>query len=102
MHAFLAILILLSGQDLTGPKKPKKDKPTVQVLAVRPEKVEVRPGEIVRVAFDLEIPKTWHIYPAGTKPLFGNPTVFTFENGEIAGKIEEPAPLLKKEEGVGD
>jgi thiol:disulfide interchange protein DsbD len=101
MHAFLAILILLAGQDLTIPKK-KKEKPTVQVVAVRPEKAEVRPGETVKVAFDLEIPKTWHIYAAGKKPLFGNPTVFTFENAEIAGKIEEPPLLLKKEEGIGD
>ena len=101
MHAFLAILLLLSGQDLTIPKK-KKEKPAVQVLAVRPEKAEVRPGEVVKVAFDLDIPKTWHIYPAGKKPLFGNPTVFTFENADVAGKIEEPAPILKKEEGVGE
>jgi thiol:disulfide interchange protein DsbD len=102
MHAFLAILILLVGQDLELPKKPKKEKPTVQVTAVRPEKAEVRPGEVVKVAFDLEIPKTWHIYAAGKKPLFGNPTVFKFENAEIAGKIEEPPLSLKKEEGVGD
>src|SRR6185436_10881091 len=89
-------------QDLELPKKPKKEKPTVQVTAVRPEKAEVRPGEVVKVAFDLEIPKTWHIYAAGKKPLFGNPTVFKFENAEIAGKIEEPPLSLKKEEGVGD
>src|SRR5207248_10416158 len=56
----------------------------------------------VQVAFDLEIPKTWHIYPAGKKPLFGNPTIFKFENADIAGKIEEPPLQLKKEEGIGD
>jgi thiol:disulfide interchange protein DsbD len=102
MQALLAILILLPGQDLPGAKKPGKEKPTVQVLAVRPEKTEIRPGEVLKVAFDLEIPKSWHIYPAGKKPLFGNPTVFTFENAEIAGKIDEPAPVLHKEEGVGE
>jgi thiol:disulfide interchange protein DsbD len=56
----------------------------------------------VKVAFDLEIPATWHIYPAGKKPLFGNPTVFEFADAEVAGKIVEPPPLLKKEEGIGD
>src|SRR6185295_6937205 len=101
MHAFLAILILLSGQDLPGARKPKKEKPAVQVVAVRPEKADARPGEVVKVAFDLEIPKTWHIYPAGKKPFFGNQTFFVFENAEIAGKIEEPPPILKEEEGIG-
>jgi thiol:disulfide interchange protein DsbD len=101
MHAFLAILLLLSGQDLSLPKK-KKEKPVVQVVAIRPEKTDVRPGEVVKVAFDLEIPKTWHIYPVAIKTALGKATTFTFENAEVAGKIEEPAPLLKKEEGLGE
>jgi cytochrome c biogenesis protein CcdA/DsbC/DsbD-like thiol-disulfide interchange protein len=91
-----------SGQDLPGAKKPKKEKPVVEVLEVRPEKAEVLAGEAIRVAFDLSIPKGWHIYPAGKKPLFGTPTVFKFEAADIAGKIEEPAPIVKKEEVVGD
>jgi len=101
MHLLLATIVLLGAQDLPG-AKPRKEKPAVQVVAVRPEKSEIQPGEVVKVAFDLEIPKTWHIYPAGKKPLFGNPTLFEFENAEIAGKIAEPAPILKKEEGIGD
>jgi thiol:disulfide interchange protein DsbD len=102
MHVLLATLVLLAGQDLPGAKPQKKDKPSVKVLAVRPEKAEVQAGEVVKVAFDLEIPKTWHIYPAGKTPLFGNPTVFRFENAEVAGKIEEPPLRIKKEEGIGD
>src|SRR5690349_7576987 len=102
MQITLAILMLLAAQDLPGAKKPKREKPAVQVLAVRPEKAAVKSGEVLKVAFDLEIPKTWHIYPVGKKPLFGNPTVFTFENAEIAAKIEEPPPVLKNEEGIGD
>lgn len=99
MHAFLAILLLVSGQDLTA---PKKSKPAVQVTAVRPEKAEIRPGEVVKVAFDLEIPRTWHIYPVAIKTSLGKATAFTFENAEVAGRIEEPAPILKKEEGLGE
>jgi thiol:disulfide interchange protein DsbD len=101
MTVLLAILTLLGAQDLPG-AKPRKEKPSVQILAIRPEKADVNPGEVVKVAFDLEIPKTWHIYAAGKKPLFGNPTVFTFENAEIAGPIQEPPLLLKKEEGIGE
>lgn len=102
MTLVLAILMLLGGQDLPGAKKPRKEKPAVQVLAVRPEKAEVLADDVVKVAFDLEIPKSWHIYPAGKKPLFGNPTVFTFEAAEVAGKIEEPKPHVKKDEVVGE
>lgn len=102
MPVLLAIAALfVTGQDLPG-SKPKKEKPVVKVLAIRPEKTEVAPSEPFKVAFDLEIPRTWHIYPAGKKPLFGNPTVFSFENAEIAGRIEEPPLKLVKEEGIGD
>jgi cytochrome c biogenesis protein CcdA/DsbC/DsbD-like thiol-disulfide interchange protein len=101
MTLLLAILTLLGAQDLPG-AKPRKEKPSVKVLAVRPEKAEVNPGEVVKVAIDLEIPKSWHIYPAGKKPLFGTQTVFEFENADVDGKIVEPTPLLKKEEVIGD
>src|ERR1051326_2617433 len=101
MTIFLALLALLGAQDLPG-AKPRKEKPVVKVLAVKPEKSEVQPGDVVKCVFELEIPKTWHIYPAGKKPLFGNPTVFTFEDADVTGKIEEPTPILKKEEGIGD
>jgi hypothetical protein len=100
MTLLLAILTLLGAQDLPG-AKPRKEKPSVKVLAVRPEKAEVNPGEVVKVAIDLEIPKSWHIYPAGKKPLFGTQTVFEFENADVDGKIVEPTPLLKKEEVIG-
>jgi cytochrome c biogenesis protein CcdA/DsbC/DsbD-like thiol-disulfide interchange protein len=101
MGLLLAITLLLTAQDLPG-AKARKEKPVVKVLAVRPEKSDAKPGDVVKVAFELEIPKTWHIYAAGKKPLFGNPTVFSFENAEIAGPIVEPPPRLKKEEGIGD
>ena len=57
---------------------------------------------MVKVAFDLEIPQTWHIYAAGKKPLFGTPTGFAFQGAEISGQIPEPPLKLKKEEGIGD
>ena len=101
MSLLLVLLALLAGQDLPG-AKPRKEKPSVKILAVRPEKAEANPGEVVKVAFDLEIPKPWHIYPAGKKPLFGTQTLFEFENAQVDGKIVEPAPLLKKEEVIGD
>lgn len=102
MHLLLAILMVAAGgQDLPG-AKPRKEKPLVQVLAVRPDKTEAAPGEVVRVAFDLEIPKTWHIYPAAKKPLFGTQTEFVFENAEVGGKLTETTPLLKKEEFIGE
>lgn len=103
MYLLLAILAVLGAQDLPGAGvRPKKAKPVVIVERVTPDKSEVRSGEVVKLAFELEIPRTWHIYPAGKKPVFGTPTVFTFENAEIAGAIEE-SPLKKvKEEGIGD
>jgi DsbC/DsbD-like thiol-disulfide interchange protein len=98
----LAGLERLDAQDLPGAKKRNTAKPEVKILAVRPEKADVAPGETVKVAFDLEIPKGWHIYPAGKKPLFGLPTKFAFDNAEVAGAIEEPAPKLVNEKGIGD
>jgi thiol:disulfide interchange protein DsbD len=102
MIVLLAILALLGVQDLPGAKPRKTEKPSVKILAVRPDKAEVKPGDSVKVAFDLQIPAPWHIYPAGKKPLFGTQTVFAFQDAEVAGKIEEPPPLLKKEEVIGD
>ncbi|MBI4566411.1 MAG: hypothetical protein HY716_17140 [Planctomycetes bacterium] len=74
-----------------------QDKPAVKIAAVAPEKDQIKIGETVRVAFDLEIPPEWHIYPA-QKPLFGKPTIFTFDGGVTAGKIEEPEPKVHKDE----
>jgi thiol:disulfide interchange protein len=103
-----ATLFLLSGfevveaQDLPGARKRNSEKPAVKVAAVRPEKTDVAPGEAVKVAFDLEIPKGWHIYAAGKKPLFGLPTKFAFEGAEVAGPIEEPPLKIVNEKGIGD
>ncbi len=102
MQLLLAILMLLGAQDLPGAKPRSKEKPAVKVLAATCDKATLTPGDTVRVAVLLEIPKGWHIYPAGKKPLFGTPTVFTFEGAKVAGKIEEPTPILKKEEVVGE
>ncbi len=88
MFNLLAIGALLLAQEFGV-----QDAPTVKVLAVRPEKAAVMAGETVKVAFDLEITPKWHIYPA-VKPLFGKPTVFTFQGAEISGPIEEPKPAL--------
>ena len=88
--AFMVALLL--SQAIPG----AQDKPTVKITAARPEKAEVKVGQILKVAFDLEIPETWHIYPART-PLLGKPTAFTLEGGEIVGAIEEPEPELHKE-----
>lgn len=93
---------LVEAQDLPGARKRNSEKPAVKVAAVRPEKTDVAPGEAVKVAFDLEIPKGWHIYAAGKKPLFGLPTKFAFEGAEVAGPIEEPPLKLVNEKGIGD
>src|SRR6185503_3415978 len=99
MHAFLAILILLSGQDLTDFQTGEKD-PTVKVVKVQPEKGKAKPGDIVKVAFTFKISSGWHIYPI--QPLFGKATEFQFDGAEVAGKIEEPTPVRKKEPVVGE
>lgn len=100
MILVLAILMLLGAQDLPG-AKPRKEGPRVKVVDVRPGKDKAAPGEDVKVAVTLEIPRGWHIYPA-VKPRFGKATAFRFDGGEIAGAIEEPKPILKKEEVIGE
>src|SRR5258707_6697019 len=107
---FLVALSLLSltglsrleAQDLPGAKRPGSGKASVKVAAIRPEKADVAAGETVKVAFDLEIPKGWHIYAAGKKPLFGQPTKVSFDNAEVAGLIEEPRLKIINEPGIGD
>jgi len=98
----LAGVELVGAQDLPGARKASSEKPAVKVVAIRPEKTEVATGETVKVAFDLEIPKGWHIYAAGKKPLFGTPTKFSFEGAEIAGPITEPPLKIVNEKFVGD
>lgn len=95
MKPLLVLASLLAAQAAPTPK----EKPTVRILAVRPEKTAVKVGECFNVAFDLEIPANWHIYPAN-KPLFGKPTVFIIEGAEQPGRVEEPKPKFHKEEGL--
>ncbi len=88
------LLALLLAQDLPGAKT--FEKAAVRVAAVRPER---QAGEVVKVAFDLEIPEKWHIYPVG-RALFGAPTIFTFEGAAIAGLIEQPTPKVREEKAL--
>lgn len=100
-------LTLLAGLMLVGSLPAAKPAPAeqqqtqgkaaIKVLAIRPEKLEAKVGEPVRIAFDLEMPPTWHIYPAAKKPLLGKPTVFEIEGAEIAGEIEEPRPRYRRD-----
>lgn len=101
MNLLLAILVLFGAQDLPG-AKPRRQIPAVKVLSIRPERGEIKPGETLKVAFDLEIPETWHIYPAGKKPIFGLPTVFKFDQWDVAGMIDEPRLKSVTEPGVGE
>ncbi len=70
----------------------------VKVLEIRPGKADVRVGETFRVAFDLEIPEGFHIYPAGKSLFLKKPTAFAFEGAEAAGRAGEPEPLHYKDE----
>lgn len=104
--AFALLLLsgaeLLEAQELPGAKRRPGEKASVKVLAVRPEKPDAAVGDVVKVAFDLEIPAGWHIYAAGKKPLFGQKTVFKIEGAEIDGPIEEPPLKIVNEPGIGD
>lgn len=65
-------------------------KPEAKLLSVKPEK----DGDLVRVSFELEIPKGWYIYPV--KPTTtGRPTKLVVEGAELAGPVEEPKPKTK-------
>jgi cytochrome c biogenesis protein CcdA len=90
----LALAAALLAQDLPGAKP--FEKPAVKVAAVRVEKA----GELHKASFDLEIPPKWHVYPV-RKPLFGTPTVFSFEGAEIAGPIAEPEPKVHEDKKLG-
>ncbi|MBW6496703.1 MAG: hypothetical protein K0B16_19515 [Burkholderiaceae bacterium] len=85
---------------ITAPARPadasEPTKPVLRVLAVRPEKQEIRVDEPVRISFDLETPTRWHVYPAAKKPLLGRQTVFEFEGAEVAGVIVEARPKFQR------
>jgi thiol:disulfide interchange protein DsbD len=85
MSVLLLAAALLMPQGLPG----KSDKAVIKITGVRPDKAEVKTGETFKVAFDVEIPAGWHIYPT-TKTTTGLPTTFEFQGAEVAGNIEEP------------
>jgi thiol:disulfide interchange protein len=91
MLPLLAALVALAATpqvDLGGGKPAKRE---VKVVAVRPEKTDVKPGEVFKVAFDLEIPAGWHIYPT-VPTTTGTPTMVVIEGVEVAGPYVEPKP----------
>jgi thiol:disulfide interchange protein DsbD len=96
----LLALLLLAPQDpptLTG--RPAKPKPQVKAGAVRVQADEVRAGETVRVAVDLEIPAGFHIYPMA-KTTTGKPTTLTVEGAEVVPPFREPETKTHKEAGL--
>ncbi len=87
--SLLLLAAFLVPQDFPVPKK----KAQAKIVAVRPEKTDVKVGETFKVAFDLEITPKWYIYPT-TKTTTGKPTTFLMEGAEGAGKVEEPKPKV--------
>lgn len=75
------------------PPPAKKAKPEAKVHSARPDKAQVKVGEPFKVSFDVEMTPGWHIYPT-TGTTTGEPTRFTIEGAETAGKIEEPKPKV--------
>lgn len=82
-------LLSTSPQDLL-----RKAVEEVKILDVRPEKKRVRPAEPFKVAFDLEIPEGWHLYPT-TPTSTGTVTKAVVEGFDVLGPYEEPAPKTK-------
>ncbi len=96
MLTFLAAVALQI--DLGGGKPAKTE---LKIDAIRPERSTVKPGDVLKVAFDLEIPKGWHIYPT-TPTSTGTPTRLLLEGVEIVGTYEEPKPKTKAKTEVID
>ncbi len=96
--AALAAVAATPQVDLGGGAPAKRE---VKVVAVRPATTDVRPGEVVKVAFDLEIPPGWHIYPT-TPTSTGTPTMVVIEGLEVAGPYEEPKPKTKPKTADAD
>lgn len=93
----LSLTVAFAGMAVPPVDAAEPPVPVLKVLAARPEKSEVRPGESMRVFFDLEPPPGWHLYPAARKPLLGKQTTFEFEGAEVAGAIVEPRPRFRRE-----
>ncbi len=82
------------------PVPRKGPKAEARIVAIRPEKSEVKVGETFKVAFDLEITPGWYIYPT-VKTTTGTETKIVLEAAEVAGKVEEPkAKVHPKEDDV--
>jgi thiol:disulfide interchange protein len=94
MSTFLLLGALLALQQIPGVGKD----PAVEVRGARPDRAEVRVGETFKVAFDLEIPAGYHVYPAGRSRFKKKPTVFLADAFEVAGGPEEPPPKHHKDE----
>ena len=94
------MLTLLAAVALQIDLGGKPAKAEIKILAVRPEKKDVRSGDPFKVSFDLEIPKDWHVYP--TYPTStGTPLRVVSDALEVAGPYEEPKAKTKpKSEGL--
>jgi thiol:disulfide interchange protein DsbD len=92
----LLLAALLPAQETPLPRRGPKAE--AKVLAVRPEKPQVKVGETFKVAFDLEITPGWYIYPT-YKTTTGTETKVVLEAAEVAGKYEEPKAKVHPKEG---
>jgi cytochrome c biogenesis protein CcdA/DsbC/DsbD-like thiol-disulfide interchange protein len=80
--------------DVQEAKKRRAPPAEIKILSVKPARTEVKAGETFNVAFELEIPKDWHIYPT-TPTTTGTPTKVVSEAAEVTGPYAEPKPKLK-------
>jgi thiol:disulfide interchange protein DsbD len=92
----LAIALILAQAPPQNPKGPM-----VRVVAVTPGSPEVKPAESFGVTFELTIPEKYHIYPFGRKSKVGKAAEIRLEGAEIAGPIDQPPPLVRKDEVLG-
>jgi thiol:disulfide interchange protein len=82
-------------------QEKRKPAAEIRILSVKPEKAAVKVGEVVRVAFEIDIPKDWHIYPT-TPTTTGAPTRLAGPDFEVAGAYVEPAPKVHPKDDVQD
>jgi thiol:disulfide interchange protein DsbD len=93
MSVIFAAGALLALQQIPGAGKD----PVIEIRGVRPDREGVRVGETFRIAFDLEVPAGYHVYPAGRSRFRKKPTTFQSEAFEPAGEAEEPSPRRHKD-----
>lgn len=82
------------GQDFQG----VGSRPEIRIRSVHPDRVEVRVGEVFRLAFELEVPDGYRVYPAARSRYRKKPMAFHVEGGLVAGPVEEPPPRHHKDE----